>query len=238
MPRRYSGIKRLFFPFRFPRSVPNSNLASLSHSNEQAMCSDRMDQILEEAFKIGGRDKKGRMVLRIVGKFFPAKDLAAGGGMDALRSFLERAVFPQLGGAPCVVVYMHACVQRADNYPGVAALRSVYEALPADVRDRIPAVYFVHPGLQSRLFFATVGRFFFSAGLYGKLKYVSRLEFLWEYIRRGEMEVPEFVQDHDDELEHRPLMDYGLFESDRHHSIFDAPAMESTASMHSLRCIS
>ncbi|KAG6477711.1 hypothetical protein ZIOFF_061141 [Zingiber officinale] len=216
----------------------SSNLDSLPDSIDSAMGSNCMDQILEEAFKIGGRDKKGRCVLRIVGKFFPARELIADGGMELLRSFLERRVFPALGGAPFVVVYMHAHAQRAENYPGLSALRSVYEALPADVRDGIRAVYFVHPGLQARIFFATFGRFFFSAGLYGKLRYVNRLEFLWQHIRRREVEVPEFVQDHDDELEHRPLMDYGLVESDRHHRAFDAPAMDTAASMHSLRCIS
>ncbi|RZR81285.1 hypothetical protein BHM03_00007478 [Ensete ventricosum] len=161
-----------------------------------------------------------------------------GGGVEALQSFLERRVFPEIGGAPFVVVYMHSLVQRSENFPGVAALRSSYEALPAAVRDGLRAVYFVHPGLQARLFFATFGRFLFSAGLYRKLRYVSRLEFLWEHMRRGEVEVPEFVQDHDEELEHRPLMDYGLVESDHHHRAFDDPAMDSAASMHSLRCIS
>ncbi|WOL05962.1 hypothetical protein Cni_G14693 [Canna indica] len=211
------------------------------HAFYQKMVSyDRMETLLEEALKIHGRDKKGRKILRIVGKFFPARELMAGGkgGEEVLRDFLERKVFPELGGAPFVVVYMHAYVQRSENFPGVAALRSVYEALPAAVRDGIRAVYFVHPGLQARLFFATFGRFLFSSGLYGKLRYVSRMEFLWEHIRRGEVEVPEFVQEHDEELEHRPLMDYGLVESDHHHRAFDAPAMDSAASMYSLRCIS
>ncbi|URD99289.1 family member [Musa troglodytarum] len=203
--------------------------------------SNRTERMLEEAFKIRGRDKKGRKILRIVGKFFPAKELMSagqGGGEEVLRSFLERRVFSELAGAPFVVVYMHALVQRSDNFPGVTALRSVYEALPAAVRDGLRAVYFVHPGLQARLFFATFGRFLFSAGLYGKLRYVSRLEFLWEHMRRGEVEVPEFVEDHDEELEHRPLMDYGLVESDHHHRALDDPAMDTAASMYSLRCIS
>ena len=87
-----------------------------------------------------------------------------GGGEEALQGFLERRVFPEIGGAPFVVVYMHSLVQRSENFPGVAALRSAYEALPAAVRDGLRAVYFVHPGLQARLFFATFGRFLFSAG--------------------------------------------------------------------------
>ncbi|KAJ0969817.1 hypothetical protein J5N97_022694 [Dioscorea zingiberensis] len=190
-----------------------------------------------EPFKIQGRDKRGRRILRIIGKFFPARMMKGmGGGESAMMAYLEKRIFPELEGKPFVVVYVHTYVQRSDNFPGVAALRSVYEALPPSVRDGLQAFYFVHPGLHARLFLATLGRFLFSAGLYGKVRYVSRLEFLWEHMRRGEIQIPEFVHDHDEELEHRPLMDYGL-ESD-HHRLYEAPVMDSSASMHSLRCIS
>ncbi|XP_010918170.1 uncharacterized protein [Elaeis guineensis] len=215
--------------------------ASQGTMNSSTTTSPLMDQeqLLEnlQVFKLQGRDKRGRRILRIVGKFFPARELSGAVGEEALKGYLERRIFPELGGRPFCVVYIHTYVQRSDNFPGVAALRSVYEALPAVVREGLQAVYFVHPGLQARLFFATFGRFLFSAGLYGKLRYVSRLEFLWEHMRKGEIEIPEFVHDHDEELEHRPLMDYGL-ESDHHRRAFDAPAMDSAASMYSLRCIS
>lgn len=86
-----------------------------------------------------------------------------------LIRYLEERVFPELlgkkgKGAPFVVVYVHTYVQRTENFPGVSALRSIYESLAPAVRDNLEAVYFVHPGLQSRLFFATFGRFLFSAG--------------------------------------------------------------------------
>lgn len=81
-----------------------------------------------------------------------------------MKGYLEKRVFPRLGERPFVVVYVHTRVQRGDNFPGVAALRSVYEAVPAAVRAALQAVYFLHPGLQARLFFATFGRFLFSAG--------------------------------------------------------------------------
>lgn len=48
---------------------------------------------------------------------------------------------------------------------------------------------------------------------YSKLQYISRIEFLWDDIKKGQVEVPEFVHEHDQELENRPLMDYG-FEAD------------------------
>lgn len=46
--------------------------------------------------------------------------------------------------------------------------------------------------------------------LYWKIKYVSRLQYLWHDIKKGQVEIPEFVQQHDDILEHRPLTDYGI----------------------------
>ncbi|KAK9922257.1 hypothetical protein M0R45_030730 [Rubus argutus] len=81
---------------------------------------------------------------------------------------------------------------------------------PSYLKDRLQVVYFIHPGLRSRLVFATLGRFFLSGGLYWKIKYVSRLQYLWDDIKKGEVEIPDFVKSHDDVLEHRPLTDYGI----------------------------
>ncbi|RWR92395.1 protein GDAP2 [Cinnamomum micranthum f. kanehirae] len=185
-----------------------------------------------QAFKIHGRDKGGRKILQIIGKYFPARAVS----FEGVRKYVEEKVFPLLEGRPFCMVYVHTHVQRAENFPGISTLRSIYEELPMTVKENLEAVYFVHPGLQARLFFATFGRFLFSGGLYGKMRYISRTEFLWEHIRKGEIEIPEFVYDHDEELEYRSLMDYGL-ESD-HQRGFDAPAMDTSSSMYSLRCIS
>ncbi len=45
---------------------------------------------------------------------------------------------------------------------------------------------------------------------YSKVVYIHRLEFLCDFVKDGQVEVPEFVWEHDQELESRPLMDYGL----------------------------
>ncbi|KAJ6680962.1 GANGLIOSIDE INDUCED DIFFERENTIATION ASSOCIATED PROTEIN 2-RELATED [Salix koriyanagi] len=75
-----------------------------------------------------------------------------------------------------------------------------------------------------------------SKELYSKLKYVTRLEFLWDHVRRSEIEMPEFVYDHDEELEYRPMMDYGL-ESD-HPGVYGGPSMDNNPlSVYSLRDI-
>lgn len=44
--------------------------------------------------------------------------------------------------------------------------------------------------------------------VYQKLKYVDRVEFLWEHVGRREMKIPEFVHDHDKELECRPALNF------------------------------
>ena len=50
----------------------------------------------------------------------------------------------------------------------------------------------------------------FECRLYWKIKYVSRLQYLWDDIKKGELEIPEFVLQHDNVLETRPLTDYGI----------------------------
>ncbi|KAH0915688.1 hypothetical protein HID58_030134 [Brassica napus] len=191
------------------------------------------EQLLEklEIFKIHGRDKRRRKILRIIGKFFPARFLS----LDVLKTYLEEKIFPRLGRKPFSILYVHTGVQRSENFPGISALRAIYDAIPVNVRDNLQEVYFLHPGLQSRLFLATCGRFLFSGGLYGKLRYVSRVDYLWEHVRRNEIEMPEFVYDHDDDLEYRPMMDYGQ-ESD-HARVYAGAAVDSPVSSFSMSFI-
>ncbi|KAM3280694.1 protein GDAP2 [Capsicum chacoense] len=153
-----------------------------------------------------GSDKSGRRIFRIVGKYFPAPVISA----EQLKKYVFNKICTELPEGPFCIVYMHSTVQTEDNNPGLTILRWIYEELPSDHKDRLQAVYFVHPGLRSRLVLATLGRFFLSGGLYWKIKYVSRLQYLWDDIKKGELEIPEFVQKHDDILEHRPLTDYGI----------------------------
>ncbi|KAF8765421.1 hypothetical protein HU200_008566 [Digitaria exilis] len=188
------------------------------------------------AITLQGRDRKGRAVVRIVGNYFPARALG-GRAEEALREHLRERVLPAIGDREFVVVYMHSRVDRGDNFPGVGAIRAAYESLPDGHKGRLRAVYFVHPALQSRLFFATFGRFLFSSGLYEKLRYMSRLEYVWAHMDKGQLEVPDCVREHDEELERRPLMDYGIEATDSR-CVYDAASMDTSASLHSLRCVS
>ncbi|KAA8518043.1 hypothetical protein F0562_015537 [Nyssa sinensis] len=153
-----------------------------------------------------GSNKSGNRIFRIVGKYLPAPVVSG----ERLKKYIFHKIFSEMPEGPYCIVYMHSTVQKEDNSPGLTILRWIYEELPSEHKDRLQIVYFIHPGLRSRLVFATLGRFFLSGGLYWKIKYISRLQYLWEDIKKGEVEIPEFVQSHDDVLEHRPLTDYGI----------------------------
>jgi hypothetical protein len=66
---------------------------------------------------------------------------------------------------------------------------------------------------------------------------MSRLEYVWAHMDKGQLEVPGCVREHDEELERRPLMDYGI-EATESRCVYDAASMDTSASLHSLRCVS
>ncbi|KAJ7976683.1 ganglioside-induced differentiation-associated protein 2-like [Quillaja saponaria] len=178
------------------------------HDCSQYLCPDEDFSDLEQLqfCRLQGSEKNGNRIFRIVGKYYPAPVVSA----ERLKKYIFHKICSELPEGPFCIVYMHSTVQRDDNSPGITILRWIYEELPANFKDRLQTLYFIHPGLRSRLVFATFGRFLLSGGLYWKIKYISRLQYLWESIKKGEIEIPEFVKRHDDILEHRPLTDYGI----------------------------
>ncbi|PKA58628.1 hypothetical protein AXF42_Ash008915 [Apostasia shenzhenica] len=185
-------------------------------------CSEEDFSDLEtlQILRFEGLDNSGSRILRIVGKYFPAKIISG----ERLKRYVFYKLTTELPEGPFCILYIHTTVHKEDNNPGMTIMRWVYEELPDDYKERLQVVYFLHPGLRSRLAIATLGRFFLSGGIYWKIKYVSRLQYLWEDIKKAQVEIPEFVLRHDDVLEHRPLTDYGI-EPDPLH-LTGVPAME------------
>ncbi|KAF5747956.1 ganglioside-induced differentiation-associated protein 2 isoform X1 [Tripterygium wilfordii] len=196
-----------------PFLSPNQRETEIEEHEDWHDCSqylspdeDFSDLDLLQFFRLEGYDKSGNRILRVVGKYFPAPVV----GAERLKRYIFHKICSELPEGPFCIVYMHSTVQKEDNSPGMTILRWIYEELPAEIKDRLQVVYFIHPGIRSRLAFATLGRFFLSGSLYWKIKYVSRLQYLWDDIKKREIEIPEFVKSHDDVLEHRPLTDYGI----------------------------
>lgn len=83
---------------------------------------------------------------------------------ERLRKYVFHKICSELPEGPFCIVYMHSTVQKEDNSPGMSILRWIYEDLPMEIKERLQLVYFVHPGIRSRLVFATLGRLFLSGG--------------------------------------------------------------------------
>nr|AFK33556.1 unknown [Lotus japonicus] len=117
-----------------------------SNSISQFEQEELLDKL--EVFKIKGRDKQGRKILRIIGKFFPGKlfnplsdfanssiifvescffldDSARLVSVDVLKKYLEERIFPKLVKKKFSVLYVHTDVHRSENFPGISALRSI-----------------------------------------------------------------------------------------------------------------
>lgn len=92
--------------------------------------------------------------------WFPAPIISG----ERLKKYIFYKFSTELSEGPFCIVYFHSTVQRDDNSPGMLILKWIYEELPSDFKNRLRAVYFVHPGLRSRLLLATLGRLFLSGG--------------------------------------------------------------------------
>ncbi|KAJ7568927.1 hypothetical protein O6H91_01G053500 [Diphasiastrum complanatum] len=159
-----------------------------------------------QILRLEGWDKLGRKIVRIVGKFFPASIIDKG----RLKRYIHWKLLKDVKEEPFVIVYFHTLVERRENSPGIYSLRHIYETLPLEHKQRLQAVYFIHPGLRSRLLLGIFGHYFLSERLYWKINYMARVEFLWDHIHKEQLQVPVFVNEHDDELENVPFMDYGF----------------------------
>lgn len=83
---------------------------------------------------------------------------------ERLKKYVLHKIFSEIPEGPFCIVYMHSAVQKEYNSPGMSILRWIYEELPFDAKDRLQVVYFIHPGLRSRVVFATLGRLLLSGG--------------------------------------------------------------------------
>ncbi|KAJ0637472.1 putative CRAL-TRIO lipid binding domain-containing protein [Helianthus annuus] len=117
--------------------------AIIKHANmEHCLLSAEQEKEIKKpnVFKIKGRDKHGRKILRIIRNTFQELSL------DVLNQYLEKEIFPKLE-RPFAVVYIHTEVCKSEIFPGISFLRPVYDSIPVTIKQNLETVYFVHPDL-------------------------------------------------------------------------------------------
>lgn len=178
-----------------------------------------------------GEDRDGGQIIRIVGNYFPADTVST----NRLRRYIFRKVHNllEMGPQSYTILYIHTEAWKRTSSSSLLPidargegqgrgggsgryqefgwfwLRDVYESIPTICRHRIRAVLALHPAAAMRFGLWAMSPWL-SDGLYSKITFFSRVEFLWDCIDQSEVDIPEFVIEHDKELEGRPLMDYGF----------------------------
>eukprot|EP00798_Chlamydomonas_sp_ICE-L_P001473 gene1473-32858_t len=136
--------------------------------------------------------------------------------LDAM-GFLQTTGLKDRMGRPVILlsnssyslVWAHTESSYIKNCPSVAWMWHMYENLPERFRANLQHVYVLHCDLTLWVSTMTVCPWF-SSLLWRKIRWVSRIEFLWEYISKTNFKLPDFVVEHDNILEDQPLHDYGL----------------------------
>lgn len=94
--------------------------------------------------------------------FYFSESLATVITGERLKKYVFHKLRDELPEGPFCILYMHTTVRKEDNNPGMSILRWIYEDLPVEYKERLQVIYFLHPGLRSRLAIATLGRLFLS----------------------------------------------------------------------------
>jgi len=155
--------------------------------------------------EISGRDRCAHPVVWITGRHLPA----VGCDLERIKWFIFCKLHA-VAEEDFVVVYTHTDASWEENAPGILWIRSSYEEVPAKYKANMQSFYVVHPGFYLRTLMWALGPFA-SDGFWRKLVYISRIEFLWDFIERSQCLFHDFVIDHDKDLETQPLMDYGIY---------------------------
>ncbi|BFZ24838.1 hypothetical protein BsWGS_27877 [Bradybaena similaris] len=137
-----------------------------------------------------GVDRIGRPIVVFVGRNYPAHTA----NPEKILLYLIR-VMDSVVDSDYVVVYFHT--QTTDqNHPAMAYLKMVYSLLDQRYKKNLKHFYIVHPTWWSKLatwFFTT----FTASDLRRKVHNLRGVQFLFTKINPDQIDVPQFVQEHD-----------------------------------------
>mmetsp|Transcript_7271 Transcript_7271/g.15870 ORF Transcript_7271/g.15870 Transcript_7271/m.15870 type:complete len:238 (+) Transcript_7271:119-832(+) len=153
------------------------------------------------------RDKLGRPLIVVVAKNYRPNVVS----LDRLyRYTISRC--DAVADSSYSMVWMHTGATYWSNCPSLSWMWRTYERLPARYRSNLQSLYVLHCDLSLWLSSMMLCPWW-SALLWRKITWISRVEFLWDYVVKKGFPVPAFVAEHDSILEDQPLQDYGLVTS-------------------------
>jgi len=93
------------------------------------------------------------------------------------------------------VVYLHTKMEDKDT-PEFSWMKQVYNIMDYKYGDHLSSFYIVHPTFWLRMF-ETVVSAFVTSNFFSKVKYISRLDELYDFIDPEQLVIPEEVYQYD-----------------------------------------
>ncbi|XP_021718437.1 protein GDAP2 homolog [Chenopodium quinoa] len=141
----------------------------------------------------GGIDSEGRPVMVVVGAHFLLRCLD-------LERFIMYVVkeFEPIGQKPYSIVYFHSAASLQPQ-PDLGWMRRLQQILGRKHQRNLHAIYILHPtfGLKAAIFALQM---FVDNMVWKKVVYVDRLLQLFRYVPREQLTIPDFVFQHDLEV--------------------------------------
>ncbi|XP_048134900.1 protein GDAP2 homolog isoform X4 [Rhodamnia argentea] len=142
----------------------------------------------------GGVDSEGRPVMVVVGAHFLLRCLD-------LERFIFYVVkeFEPLIQKPYSIIYVHSAASLQLSIPDLGWMRRLQEILGRKHQRNLHALYVLHPNLHLKASILAL-QWFVDDVVWKKVVYVDRLLKLFRYVPRDQLTIPDFVFQHDLEV--------------------------------------
>jgi len=137
-----------------------------------------------------GRDTSGRPIVVIVGSRLPMQ-----------RNYLDRVflymikTLDKIVDHSYTVVYLHTKMEDKET-PEFSWMKQVYSIMDYKYGDHLSSFYIVHPTFWLRMFETLVSTFV-TSNFFTKVKYISKLDELYEFVDPEQLVIPEEVYQYD-----------------------------------------
>eukprot|EP00795_Rhopilema_esculentum_P017526 gene17526-9150_t len=151
---------------------------------------DFSDMIKLQFLYQSGVDFMGRPIVVFVARNFPAQSI----DMNKAVSYFVH-IMDAIASREYVVVYFHTLATE-DNALSMSFLRDMYEMLDIKFRLNLRSIFVVHGSLWDRIitWFFTV---FSAATIKDQIKFLSGVQYLYDYINPEQLQIPPFVLEYD-----------------------------------------
>jgi len=137
-----------------------------------------------------GRDTSGRPIVVIVGSRLPMQ-----------RNYLDRVflymikTMDKIVDHSYTVVYLHTKMEDKES-PEFSWMKQVYNIMDYKYGDHLSSFYIVHPTFWLKMFETLVSTFV-TSNFFSKVKYISKLDELYDFIDPEQLVIPEEVYQYD-----------------------------------------